>query len=62
MIKFTNEGDVISAEELTGRGIRKICTNLAGEHTYIVTAKAEEKLIKTHDCVYENGNDQLIKM
>lgn len=61
-ITITNEGDIMSKLELSGRGISKVCTNLAGEHCYRATEKAEQKLIKEYNCGYENGNGQIVEM
>ena len=62
MIKFTNEGDCITSQELSGRGISKICTNLAGEHCYHLTEKAKAKIVSENECFYENGNGEWIRM
>lgn len=48
--------------ELKGRGITKVCTDLAGRNHYLVTEAAQRALVVRHDCRYENGNGQMVKM
>lgn len=62
VVLFTNEGDCLTKLELSGRGVSKICTNLVGEHSYRLTEKAKAAIVGNYDCVYENGNGQLIEM
>ncbi len=59
---FDNAGCVITALELNGRGIKKICTQLNGNHIYAITDKAKKQLLQKYKATYENGNGVEVAM
>lgn len=59
-ILITNTLEVKTTLELSGRGLRKICTDLAGRNVYAATDAALARLRKQHSCLYENDNGALV--